>query len=108
MSRDLAEIVNPLVSNGLFENAESAVKNLMADYVLRQIGKHRATIRKFEKKYGMKYAQFDAYLSERAKKLTPEPAVQKKFMLEEEEAFEWEIATEMLESWLGLKGKEEK
>ena len=49
MTRDLAEIVNPLVNNGLFETAEAAVKNLMTDYIVRQIGKHRATIRKFEK-----------------------------------------------------------
>jgi len=108
MTRDLAEIVNPLVDNGLFENAEVAVKNLMTDYIVRQIGKHRAAIRKFEKKYSMKYAQFDAYLSERAKRRANEPASQRRFMREEDDAFEWEIATEMLESRLGLKGKEAK
>jgi len=108
MSRDLAEIVNPLVDNGVFENAEAAVRNLMADYVLRQIDRHRATIQNFEKKYSMKYAQFEAYLSERAQKLGNEPSNNSRFMLEEEDAFEWEIATEMLESWLGLKGKNEK
>lgn len=108
MTRDLAEIVNPLVNNGLFETAEAAVKNLMTDYIVRQIGKHRATIRRFEKKYSMNYAQFEAYLSERAKRLTNETASQRRFMLEEDDAFEWEIATEMLKSWLGLKEKETK
>ena len=53
----------------------------------------------------MKYAQFDDYLAERAKKLANDPASQKRFMLEEEDALDWKVATEMLESWLGLRGK---
>lgn len=105
MSQNLAEIVHPLVDNGLYENAEAAVKDLMANHILQQIEHYRVIVEKFEKKYGMKYSQFDDYLKERAKKLANDPASQKRFMLEEEAALDWKVATEMLESWLGLKGK---
>jgi hypothetical protein len=60
---------------------------------------------KFEKKYSMKYAQFGEYLKERAKKLANDPASQKRFMLEEEDSLDWKVANEMLESWLGPRGK---
>lgn len=50
MPQNLAEIVDPLVGNGLFENAESAVKSLMSEYVVRQIKQHESKIKKFEKK----------------------------------------------------------
>lgn len=105
MSPNVAEIVDPLVSNGLYENAEAAVKDLMAHHILHQIEHYRAIVEKFEEKYGMRYSQFTAYLQERAKQLAGQPALHKKFMLEEEDALDWKIATEMLESWLGLRGK---
>lgn len=105
MPQNLAEIVNPLVENGLFEDAESAVRELMTDYVSRQIEGNRARIKHFEKKYGMAYQQFNHYLAERAKNMATNQTTGKKFMLEEEDALDWKIATEMLQSWLGLKGK---
>ncbi|MDZ7289057.1 MAG: hypothetical protein ONB44_01605 [candidate division KSB1 bacterium] len=105
MPENLAEIVHPLVDNGLYENAEAAVKDLMASHILHQIEHYRAILEKFEKKYGMKYVQFSSYLKERAQKLPHEPSSQKRFMLEEEDALDWKIATEMLESWLGLRRK---
>ena len=102
MSENLAEIVHPLVENGLFGNAEIAVKNLMADYVLRQIEHYRSIVQRLENKYSMNYAEFNRYLEERAKRLSENSADHKNFMLEEEDALDWKIATEMLESWLGL------
>jgi hypothetical protein len=105
MPQNLADIVHPLVDNGLYENAEVAVKDLMAKHVLHQIERHRAIIEKFENKYAMSHAQFNTYLKERAKRLTPESSSHQQFMQEEEDALEWKIASEMLESWLGLKGK---
>jgi hypothetical protein len=56
----------------------------------------------------MKYAQFNDYLTERAKRLANDPSGQKRFMLEEKDALDWKIATEMLESRLGLRGKSSK
>jgi len=93
------------VEKGLFENAEAAVKNMMADFVPHQIEHYRSVVRKFEKKYGMEYFRFNQYLKERATKLSNNSSLHKSFMLEEEDALDWKIASEMLESWLGLKGK---
>ena len=64
-------------------------------------------IKKFEKKYGMNYLQFSKYLKERAQKLPSNTSLHKNFMLEEEDALDWKIAAEMMQSWLGLgkKGK---
>jgi len=105
MSRDLAEIVHPLVEKGLFESAETAVKNLMADYILRQIEHYRSIVEKYEQKYGMNYVQFNSYMEERANRLSDNSSIHKSFMLEEEDALDWKIATELLEAWLGLRGK---
>ncbi len=98
MSQNIAEIVNPLVEKGLFENAEIAVRNLMVDYTLHQNEHYQEIIRKFEQKYGMKYHQFNKYLSEQAKKVGTEKQLQKRIMVEEEDALDWKIAVEMLES----------
>jgi hypothetical protein len=105
MSQNIAELVHPLVDNGLYENAEAAVKDLMANHILHQIEHYRSIVEKFEKKYGMRYSQFNAYLNERARILANDPSLQKGFMLEEEDALDWKVASEMLESWLGLKRK---
>lgn len=107
MSQNLAEIVQPLVEKGLFENAEIAVKNLMVDYTLHQIEHYQGIIRKFEQKYGMNYGQFNKYLSEQAKKVGSDKQLHKRIMIEEEDALDWKIAAEMLESWLGITRKNE-
>lgn len=105
MSQKLAEIINPLVEKGLFENAETAVRNLMLNFVLQQIERNRTISQKFENKYGMPYFHFNKYLAERAKNLSLKSSAHKSFMLEEEDGLDWKIATEMLESWIGLKEK---
>lgn len=107
MSQNIAEIVQPLVEKGLFENAEIAVRNLMIDYTLHQVGHYQEIIRKFEQKYGMNYGQFNKYLSEHARKVGSDKQFEKRIMIEEEDALDWKIATEMLESWLGLRRKSE-
>jgi len=102
MSQDLANIIQPLVDSGLFENAETAVRDLLLDYVLNQVNHYRSIIEKFEQKYRMNYSQFNQYLAQRAKSLTAKSSASKNFMLEEEDALDWKIAIEMLQSWLGL------
>ena len=55
----------------------------------------------------MNYEQFNAYLKARATTLmrTPNPALGKSIMQEEDDAFDWKIAVEMLQSWLGLESE---
>ncbi|MBN2088938.1 hypothetical protein JW964_04970 [candidate division KSB1 bacterium] len=102
MSQELVKIIQPLVDSGLFENAETAVRDLLIDYVLHQVKCYRTIIEKFEQKYSMNYSQFNQYLAHRAKNLPQKSSASKNFMLEEEDALDWKIATEMLQSWLGI------
>lgn len=105
MPQDIENIVSPLIENGMFEDAEAAVKKLMLDYILHQIHHYQANVKRFEKKYSMNYHYFNQYLMERAKKVAMDKSLHHSFMIEEEDALDWKIATEMLESWLGLKQK---
>jgi polyhydroxyalkanoate synthesis regulator phasin len=108
------KVVEPLVQRGLFETTESAVRGLAQDYILRQIVRYQETIGNLEQKYGMDYDQFIQYLKQRAALLqstnvSPEQRqpLNQAVMLEEEDALEWKIAREMLQSWLGLKSEVE-
>jgi hypothetical protein len=107
MSAQVAAMIDPFVRRGLFASPEQAVSEMARDYILRQIERHRATIEKLQTKYGMNYAQFNAYLKSRVATLmtTPNPALGKAVMQEEEDALDWKIATEMLQSWLGLQSE---
>lgn len=100
-------IVEPFVRRGLFPTAESAVAEMARDYVLRQIEHHHAAIEQFQIKYGMNYDQFNSYLKSRSATLatTPNPVLSNALMKEEEDALDWKIATEMLQSWLGLQAE---
>lgn len=106
MSQALTEIIQALVDSGLFKNAETAVRSLMLDYVLNQVKHYHRIIKNFEQKYSMNYVQFSEYLAQRAQSLPERSAASKKFMIEEEDALDWKIATEMLESWLGLQERQ--
>ncbi len=59
-------------------------------------------IEAFELKYGMNYEQFEAYSAKRAQTLMkkPDAALNQAIMLEEDDAFDWKVARDMLESWL--------
>lgn len=107
MSQTLVEIVHPLIDNGFYSSPEAAVRDLMTQHVLRQVECYRARVAGFEEKHGMGYSQFQAYVQEHARKINGNTALQKKIMLEEEDALDWKIAREMLERWLGLMGKNE-
>jgi hypothetical protein len=101
------DIVQPFVRRGLFPSTEKAVAEMAQDYVLHQIERYRAVDDQLRAKYGMTYDQFDAYLKSRAATLAaaPDVALNQAVMLEEEDAQDWHIAREMLNSWLGLQGE---
>lgn len=111
---EVDKVVEPLVQRGLFETTESAVRGLAQDYILRHIVRYQETIDSLERKYGMDYDQFIQYLKQRAAllqstRVSPEQrqSLNQAVMLEEEDALEWKIAREMLQSWLGLKSEVE-
>jgi len=107
MSDQVVTLVEPLVRRGLFASAERAVAEMTRDYVLRQIERYHATIEKWQAKYGMTYDQFNAYLKSRSQTLASSPnlALNQAVMAEEEDALDWKVANEMLQSWLGLQSE---
>ncbi len=65
-AHDVTAIVEPLIRHKAFASTEEAVSELVADFVLRQIDRYRERIGSFEKRYGMTFEQFSAYLKERS------------------------------------------
>lgn len=104
MSDPITTVVSPFVKRGLFESPEKAISAMATDYILHQIERYQARIEGLEKKHGMAYEQFDAYLKTRSETLEKKPnkKLGQAIMLEEEDAFDWKVAREMLASWLGL------
>jgi len=102
MSTRVINVVEPFVRRGLFANPEQAVTEMARDYILRQIERHRAIVESLQTKYGMTYEQFNDYLKSRSAMLAATPALNQAVIAEEEDALDWKIACEMLQSWLGL------
>jgi len=107
MTDQVAAVVEPFVRRGLFASPEKAVAEMARDYVLRQIERYRTATESLQAKYGMTYEQFEAYLKSRAATLSasPNPALNQAVIAEEEDALDWKIAREMLQSWLGLQAE---
>lgn len=102
---DIISVIKPFIQRGLFESPEKAVAEMARDYVLRQIEHYQAVVEALQTKYGMNYDQFEAYLRARSATLTSNPssALNQAVMAEEEDALDWKVAQEMLNSWLGLR-----
>jgi hypothetical protein len=104
MTDQVAAVIEPFVRRGLFASPEKAVTEMARDYVLRQIERYRTVTESLQAKYGMTYEQFEAYLKSRSATLSasPNPSLNQAVIAEEEDALDWKIAREMLQSWLGL------
>ncbi|MBI4769786.1 MAG: hypothetical protein HY784_05055 [Chloroflexi bacterium] len=107
MSDVISAVVQPFVRRGLFASPEVAVAEMAREYTLRQIERYRAAVERLQVKHGMTYEQFDAYLRARSATLMakPDPVLNEAVMEEEEDALDWKIAREMLQSWLGLQAE---
>ena len=85
------------------------MRELLSDYILRQVMALRRELGRFERKYGMHFDRFGVYLHERSVlletgSLSPEQrqTLGQTIMQEEDDWLDWKAAKEMLESWLGL------
>lgn len=103
-------LIEPLIRRRIFANEEQATRELVRDYVLRQVTALQQELACFEDKYGMSFDQFGAYLHERSVLLESEQlssqqrqSLGQAIMREEDDWFDWKVALEMLESWLGLR-----
>jgi len=99
-----------LIKRKIFTNEEQAGRELLRDYVLRQIASLQRDLARFECKYGMSFERFSEYLHERSvlletQQLSPQQrqSLGQAIMLEEDDWFDWKASLEMLDSWLGLR-----
>ena len=104
MNDTVYTVIDPFVRRGLFNSPEQAVTEMASEYVLRQIERYQTIIQALEARHGMTYEQFERYLHSRSSTLAaqPNPALNEAVMLEEEDALDWKIARDMLQSWLGI------
>jgi hypothetical protein len=109
MNTTVSAVMEPLIRREVFLTEEEAIRSLLREYILQQIGTLRQELADFERKYGMRFEQFAEYLHERSllleeDVLSPEQrqTLGQAVMREEDDWLDWKVAREMLESWLGL------
>ena len=109
MNAAISAVIEPLIERRLFDTEEEAIRELLRDYILRQITGLRQDVGRFEQKYSMRFQQFSEYLHERSALLEKgdfsveqRQALGRAIMQEEDDWLDWKAAREMLESWLGL------
>jgi hypothetical protein len=110
MNAAISAAIEPLIRKKIFNTEEEAIRELMREYVLRQISALRRKTGRFERKYGMRFQQFSDYLHERSVLLEKgelsakqRQALGQAIMQEEDEWLDWKSAQEMIESWIGLR-----
>ena len=110
MSAAISAVIAPLIRRRIFNTEEEAVRELMREYVLRQITALRQQVDRFERKHGMGFQQFGGYLHERSVLLESgnlsaeqRQVLGQAIMQEEDDWLDWKAAQEILESWLGLR-----
>ncbi len=110
MNTRTSTMVKPLVSRNIFATEEEAVRSLLREYILQQINQLQRELSGFERKYGMSFDQFAAYVHERSVlleegDLSPKQrrTLGRAVMQEEDDWLDWKATQDMLESWLGLR-----
>lgn len=105
-----ATAMEPLIRRKIFATEEQAGRELVREYVLRQITSLQQNLAHFEHKYGMSFERFGEYLHERSILLESEQlslqqrqSLGQAIMLEEDDWLDWKASLEMLDSWLGLR-----
>ncbi len=102
--------MEPLVRRKIFATEEQASRELVREYVLRQIATLQRDLARFERKYGMPFERFCQYLHARSVllesgQLSPQQrqSLGQAIMLEEDDWLDWKASLDMLDSWLGLR-----
>ncbi len=110
MHTTMSPVIEPLIRRKIFRNEREAIHELVRDYMLRQISELQEKSDYFRQKYGMEFQQFAEYLHERSallqgENLSPEQRQRlgQAVMQEEDDWFDWKMACEMLENWLGIR-----
>lgn len=107
---DINAVIEPLIKRKIFATEEEAIREMVREYILRQVAVLQREIARFERKYGIHFEQFSKYLHERSVMLETgnlsteqRQALGRIIMQEEDDWLDWKVAKEMLESWLGVR-----
>jgi len=110
MSITISTTIEPLIRRKIFNNQEEAVRELLRDYIVRQIAALKRDVSRFERKYGMRFDQFREYIHERSVLLESSDFSEEQrqtlgqaIMQEEDDWLDWKVAQEMLDSWIGIR-----
>ena len=109
MRAEVSALIESLIKRRVFATEEEAIRELLREYILRQIAVLQREMGRFERKYGMHFEQFGAYLHERSVLLEggslsaeQRQVLGRAIIQEEDDWLDWKVTKEMLESWLGL------
>ncbi len=83
----ISDILKPLVAAGLYKDERRALKDIVADYVLRRSDAYSNVILRMEKKYGKTFKVFSMDIKRRAS------------VTKEDDWIEWKAAITMKEAW---------
>ncbi len=61
MSAKINATIEPLIKRKIFNTEEEAIRELLREYILRQIAALRREAGRFDRKYGMRFEQFSDY-----------------------------------------------
>lgn len=110
MSATAHIMIEPLIRRHIFRNEDDAVKTLLRTYIVNQLGELQQRNDAFKRKYRMEFESFGDYLHERSEllrrdALSPEErqAIGRAIMQEEDDWFDWKVALEMLDAWIGIR-----
>lgn len=87
------KIVSPLISEGVFENFERALRALLLDYIDRQISSYKNKNTELEARYKQNFDSFTASLKNHA---APE---------QEDIWMDWEAALVLLRKWQTIRSQ---
>jgi hypothetical protein len=110
MNATISTVIEPLIRRKIFPSEEAAVREIVRDYILRQVTTLTREVSRFERKHGMNLERFRQYLHERSLLLeradlteAQRQTLSRAVMQEEDECLDWQGAQDFLESWLGLR-----
>ena len=110
MDATVSAVIEPLIKRKIFATEEEAVRELLRDYLLRQIADLQQQAEQFRQKYAMDFQQFSEYLHERSELLESDALSQEQrqalgraIMAEEDDWLDWKAAQEMLDNWIGMR-----
>jgi Arc/MetJ-type ribon-helix-helix transcriptional regulator len=109
MNTNASTDIKLLIKRKIFKTEDEAIRNLLREYILKQIADLRREIGRFERKYGMRFEQFSDYIHDRSVLLEKGDLsaeqrlnLNQEIMRDEDTWLDWKAAQEMLDSWLGI------